>query len=126
MHTPRIQTLVIATIVLLALLTWSGFRPYDRMTWLLEVAPVLIALPILWATHRRFPLTTLLYVGIFVHALILMLGGAYTYARVPLGFWLADVFDLARNPYDRIGHLAQGFVPAIAAREILLRGVYLN
>lgn len=126
MSTPRTQTLVIATIALLGFLAWSGFRPYDRPTWLLEVAPVLIALPILWGTQRRFPLTTLLYVGIFVHALILMLGGAYTYARVPLGFWLADVFDLARNPYDRIGHLAQGFVPAIAAREILLRGGYVN
>ena len=87
----------------------------------MEVAPVLIAAPILVATYRRFPLTSLLYVLICVHALVLILGGAYTYARVPLGFWLQDLLELERNPYDRIGHFAQGFVPAIIAREILLR-----
>ncbi len=99
----------------------SGLRPYNRVTWLLEVFPIFIGVPILIATRRRFPLTPLLYVLIFIHALILMLGGHYTYARVPLGFWMQDLFDLSRNHYDRIGHFAQGFVPAILAREILLR-----
>lgn len=87
----------------------------------MEVSWVVIALPILIATHGRFPLTPLLYRLLFVHALILILGGYYTYARVPLGFWFADLFDLTRNHYDRLGHLAQGFVPAILAREILVR-----
>ena len=87
----------------------------------MEVAPVLIAAPILIATYRRFPLTGLLYSLIVLHALVLILGGAYTYARVPLGFWLQDLFALERNPYDRIGHFMQGFVPAMIAREILLR-----
>lgn len=99
----------------------SGWAPYDRATWLLEVFPVLIAAPLLLATRRRFPLTRLVYALIAGHALILILGGAYTYARVPLGFWLQDIFHFQRNPYDRIGHLAQGFVPALVAREILLR-----
>jgi putative membrane protein len=99
----------------------SAIRPTDRITWWLEVAPVLIAAPVLFATARRFPLTNLVYVLIAIHALILILGGHYTYAKVPLGFWLQDLFDMARNPYDRIGHFAQGFVPAMIAREILLR-----
>lgn len=99
----------------------SGVGPTDRLTWLMEVLPVVIAIPLLIATRRRFPLTPLLYRLIFLHGLILMLGGHYTYAQVPLGFWLQDAFDLSRNHYDRIGHLAQGFVPAILAREILLR-----
>jgi putative membrane protein len=90
-------------------------------TWMLEVFPIFIAVPILVATARRFPLTPLAYRLIFVHALILMAGGHYTYAKVPLGFWMEHVFHLARNNYDRIGHFAQGFVPAIVAREILLR-----
>jgi putative membrane protein len=90
-------------------------------TWLLEVAPIFIAVPILVATARRFPLTPLAYRLLFVHALILMLGGHYTYAKVPLGFWMQDALHLARNHYDRVGHFAQGFVPAIVAREILLR-----
>ena len=113
----------VATILLLAL---SGLRPYDRATWLLEVAPVLIALPLLWYTRSRFPLTRLLYACIFMHAIVLMVGGAYTYARVPLGFAIQDAFDLQRNPYDKIGHFAQGFVPALAAREVLLRGRYVR
>jgi putative membrane protein len=87
----------------------------------MEVAPVLIALPILWLTARRFPLTTLALVLIGLHGLVLMLGGAYTYARVPIGFMVQDGFDLARNPYDRFGHLMQGFVPAIVLRELLVR-----
>jgi putative membrane protein len=90
-------------------------------TWMLEVFPIFIAVPILIATARRFPLTPLAYRLIFVHALILMVGGHYTYAKVPLGFWMEHAFHLARNNYDRIGHFAQGFVPAIIAREILLR-----
>jgi putative membrane protein len=105
----------------LFVLAWSAVRPHDYFTWLLEVAPILIGAPILVATHRRFPLTPLLYRLIFVHAVILMVGGHYTYAEVPLGFWMQRAFGFARNHYDRIGHFAQGFVPAILAREILLR-----
>ncbi len=112
--------LLLAAVVALALAI-SAIGPNDRLTWWLEVAPVLIAAPLLFATARRFPLTGLLYVLIAIHALILILGGHYTYAKVPLGDWLQDLFDLARNPYDRIGHFAQGFVPAMIAREILLR-----
>ncbi|HEX7250649.1 MAG TPA: DUF2238 domain-containing protein [Burkholderiales bacterium] len=107
--------------VLLALVV-SGLRPYDRLTWFLEVAPILIAAPVLLATYRRFPLTDLLYVLIALHALVLILGGAYTYARVPLGAWAQAAFDLSRNPYDKLGHFMQGFVPFLVAREILLRG----
>lgn len=105
----------------LVALTISGIGPFDRLTWWLEVAPVVLVIPILWWTRKRFPLTRLLYTLIFAHALILLLGGHYTYARVPLGFWAQDLFDLSRNHYDRVGHLAQGFVPAMVAREILLR-----
>jgi len=105
----------------LALLAWSGLRPHDRLTWLLEVAPILMGVPVLIATRRRLPLTPLAYRLIFVHALILMTGGHYTYAEVPLGDWVKDALGLARNHYDRLGHFAQGFVPAILAREILLR-----
>jgi len=104
-----------------ASLAISGIHPYDRATWLLEVAPVLIGVPVLIATYRRFPLSPVLYRLILVHALILIVGGYYTYARVPLGFWIQDMVGLSRNHYDRIGHLAQGFIPAILAREILLR-----
>lgn len=110
----------------LAALIISGIAPYDRATWWMEVAPVLIALPILIATRRRFPLTDLLAVLIALHALVLILGGAYTYARVPFGFWLQDVLGTSRNPYDKIGHFMQGFVPALVAREILLRGAYVR
>ncbi len=99
----------------------SGVAPHDRLTWVLEVAPILIAAPILVATARRFPLTPLTYRLVFVHALILMLGGHYTYAEVPLGDWVADALGLLRNPYDRVGHFAQGFVPAVVVREILIR-----
>ena len=126
MYQQRTQSLVVASVLLLGLLALSGFRPYDRATWALEVAPVIIALPILWATFKRFPLTTLLYACILAHALVLMLGGAYTYARVPLGFQIAEVFGLHRNPYDKIGHFFQGFVPALVAREILIRGSYVK
>ena len=103
-----------------ALLIWSGIGPADRTTWILEVFPIFIAVPLLVATARRFPLTRLLYMLILLHAIILMLGGHYTYARVPLGFWMQDWFGLSRNPYDGIGHFAQGFVPAIAASDFEL------
>ena len=99
----------------------SAIRPHDYFTWLLEVVPILIGVPVLVATHRRFPLTPLAYRLLLVHAVILMVGGHYTYAEVPLGFWVRDALGLARNHYDRLGHFAQGFVPALLAREILLR-----
>ena len=111
-------SLLAVTAVLLAA---SAYHPYDPATWWMEVFPIFIAVPILAATYRRFPLTPLVYTLIFVHACILMLGGHYTYARVPLGFWMQDLFGFARNHYDRIGHLAQGFIPAVLAREILVR-----
>jgi putative membrane protein len=111
-------TLLVAGAILLAL---SAVHPYEMGTWWMEVFPIVVAVPILVATYRRFPLTPLVYTLIFVHACILMLGGHYTYARVPLGFWMQDLFDFSRNHYDRIGHLAQGFIPALIAREILLR-----
>ena len=110
--------LLVAALVLLALSRVGALEPG---TWILEVAPILIVAPILVLTARRFPLTPLVYRLLFVHALILMLGGHYTYAKVPLGFWAQDAFGLARNHYDRLGHLAQGFVPAMLAREVLLR-----
>jgi len=122
----RVAFLIFAVLVLMATLVLSGIHPYDRTTWVLEVFPVFLAVPVLWATYRRFPLTTLLYVCIFLHALVLMAGGAYTYARVPLGFHLADLLHLSRNPYDKIGHFFQGFVPALVAREILIRGQYVR
>lgn len=105
----------------LAVLAWSGIAPKDRFTWFLEVAPVLIAVPFLVATRARFTLTPLAYVLIAVHAVILMIGGHYTYAEMPLFNWLRDSLDLARNHYDRVGHIAQGFIPAIVAREVLIR-----
>jgi len=109
-----------------AALVVSGWRPYDRVTWLLEVLPTLVALPVLFLTRKTYPLSTLLYVLITLHALVLAGGGAYTYARVPLGFWTQEAFGLSRNPYDKLGHFVQGFVPALIAREILLRGGYVH
>jgi putative membrane protein len=108
-------------LVVAGALVVSGIAPYDRVTWWLEVAPVLVALPILLATRERFPLTPLLYAVICLHCLVLIAGGAYTYARVPLGFWVQDFFELARNPYDKLGHFMQGVTPALLAREIFLR-----
>ena len=105
----------------LVLLLVSGWQPYDRVTWLLEVAPVLLAAPLLLWTRRHYPLTPLLYALIALHMAILATGGAYSYARVPLGAWVQQAWDLARNPYDKLGHLAQGLVPALLAREILWR-----
>ena len=111
----------VLSVLTLAALFASGVNPYDRLTWVLETLPVMIALPLLLLTHPRFPLSPLVVRLLFVHGLILMLGGHYTYARVPVGFWVQDAFDLARNHYDRLGHLAQGFIPAMLAREILLK-----
>lgn len=120
------RLLLLLLVTTLTALVVSGWRPYDRVTWLLEVGPVLIALPILIVTRRNYALTTLLYLLIFTHALVLILGGAYTYARVPLGAWVQQAFDLSRNPYDKLGHFMQGFVPAIIAREILIRGGFVR
>ncbi|MDF3030615.1 MAG: rane protein [Moraxellaceae bacterium] len=106
---------------LVAFLLLTAIRPHDYPTWALEVAPVVIALPLLWLAGRRMPLTSLLLALIFLHALVLMVGGHYTYARVPAGFWVQDWFGWERNHYDRLGHFLQGFEPAILAREILLR-----
>lgn len=125
-YSPRQRTLIALCGVVAVALLVSGLRPFDRLTWLMEVLPVLVAAPVLFAARQRFPLTMLLYVLITVHALVLILGGAYTYARVPLGFWIQDWFALSRNPYDRIGHFMQGLVPALVAREILLRGAYVR
>lgn len=122
----REKILVLSGLLLIAVMTVSFANAHDRATWLLEVAPVLIALPLLVATYRRFPLTGLLYGLIFVHALVLIGGGTYTYARVPFGFWMQDMLELDRNPYDKIGHFMQGLVPALLSREILLRGSYVS
>ena len=112
-------------LLMVVALVLSGIRPYERVTWAMEVAPIFIAAPVLIATYRRFPLTDMLYIIIAVHALVLMFGGAYTYARVPLGDWLEHWLALERNPYDRIGHLMQGVTPALLAREIFIRGGYI-
>jgi putative membrane protein len=107
--------------ILSVVFTWSAIHPADRLTWVLEVAPVVIALPILVFTYRTFVFAPLVYALILVHALILLVGGHYTYAEVPFFNWLRDTYELSRNYYDRVGHFAQGFVPAMVAREILLR-----
>jgi putative membrane protein len=120
----RLRPALLAMVTLA--LVVSGIAPFDRATWIMEVAPVLIALPVLIATRRSFRLTTLLYCLIAAHMLVLIAGGAYSYARVPLGFWLQDLLGTGRNPYDRIGHFMQGLVPAMVAREILLRGSYVR
>lgn len=120
------RALALYSAALIALLAVSGYKPFDLATWVMEVVPVAVVLVLLWLTHQRFALTPLLYALIFVHAVVLMLGGHYSYARVPLGDWMRDWFHLARNPYDGIGHFAQGFIPAIAARELLLRRTKLE
>ncbi len=119
------RSLLLLTAAWLLGLLASFWIAGDRATWLMEVLPAVIALAVMWGTRRRLELTGLLYALIAIHGLILMLGGAYTYARVPLGFWMQDWFGFARNNYDKIGHFAQGFVPAIVAREILLRVFHL-
>lgn len=110
--------LLLLVIVLLAI---SGINPYERSTWWMETAPIFIAVPILVLSWERFPLTPLLYVLIALHAIILLTGGAYTYAKVPVGFWVQHTFDLSRNPYDKLGHFWQGLVPALVARELFIR-----
>ncbi|MFZ4573213.1 MAG: DUF2238 domain-containing protein, partial [Phycisphaerales bacterium] len=127
MHTASIQPpqsprLLLGLLVLVTgSLVWSGYRPYELHTWVLEVFPAAAAIVVLLATRRRFPLSMLAYVLIAVHAVVLIVGGHYTYARVPIGEWAREAFDLSRNHYDRLGHFVQGFVPAIAAREVLVR-----
>lgn len=115
------RVLAVVTAIWAVALIVSGIAPNDRLTWWLEVAPVLITLPLLLATRGAFPFTTLAYILICMHGLILIVGGTYTYAHVPAGFWVQEWLGLERNPYDRLGHLAQGFIPAIVAREILVR-----
>ncbi|MBP6533843.1 MAG: DUF2238 domain-containing protein [Arenimonas sp.] len=122
----QVRLLGMGSVLTLLLLALSGRQPYDRATWIMETLPVMLVLPVLWGTARRFPLSTLLYTGIFLHCAVLILGGAYTYARVPLGFELQDWLGLARNPYDKIGHFFQGLVPALAAREIFIRRRVVN
>lgn len=108
-------------IIFMSVLVWSGVHPHDYFTWGLEVAPALIGLTIIVLTRNTFELTPLAYWLILVHAIILMIGGHYTYAEVPLFNWLRDAWAMGRNNYDKVGHFAQGFVPAVVAREILLR-----
>jgi putative membrane protein len=120
MNSARKEPQILLGLVAAALVV-SRIGPYDPVTWFLEIVPILIIAPILIVTYRKFPLTPLLYRLLFVHALILILGGHYTYARVPVGYWFQDLLDLSRNHYDRLGHFAQGFIPAILVREILLR-----
>ncbi len=108
-------------LVFFAVLLWSAWRPHDYPIWWLEVSPALVALVILAVTRKSFPLTPLLYVLILMHAVILMIGGHYTYAEVPAGEWLRELTNGTRNNYDKLGHLAQGFIPAMVARELLLR-----
>lgn len=113
---------LVLLIIILAFWVWSGIAPHDtRLTWVLETFPVMIALPVMLLTYRKFPLTSLAYTLIAIHAMILMLGGHYSYAKVPLGFWMEDWFGWTRNNYDKIGHFMQGFVPAICVREIIVR-----
>jgi putative membrane protein len=113
---------LVLLIIVLAFWVWSGIAPHDtRLTWVLETFPFMIALPVMLLTYRKFPLTSLTYTLIAIHAMILMLGGHYSYAKVPLGFWMEDWFGWTRNNYDKIGHFMQGFAPAICVREIIVR-----
>ena len=109
-----------------AVLIWSGIDPADYTTWFLEVFPAIVGAAVLWYTRVSFPLTTLVYCLILVHCIILMIGGHYTYAEVPLFNWIQDTFDLSRNNYDKVGHFAQGFIPAIITREIVIRKNVFN
>ena len=113
---------MVLLIIVLVFWVWSGIRPHDtRLTWVLETLPFMIALPVMILTYRRFPLSDLTYTLIAIHAMILMLGGHYSYAKVPLGFWMEDWFGWTRNNYDKIGHIMQGFGPAIYVREVVVR-----
>ena len=120
MDSDKRKHLVLLGVGLVALAV-SAIRPFDWLTWVLEVAPALMGLAVILFVYRRFRLTTFVYTLILIHSLILFLGAHYSYAKVPLGFWVQDLFDLSRNHYDRVGHFAQGFFPAIYAREIFLR-----
>ncbi len=113
-------------IVFMTALIWSGVSPADRMTWGLEVFPAIVGGLVLWFTRERFPLTTWVYALILIHCIILMVGGHYTYAEVPIGDWMRDVFDGSRNNYDKLGHFAQGFVPVMIAREVVIRRNVFN
>jgi len=120
------RALYAGALLLLVMLIYTGLLTHNRGTWLMETLPVMIVVPLLLATWRRYPLSSLLYVLIFFHAIILIVGGMYTYAKVPIGFEVQHWLDLSRNPYDKLGHFFQGLVPALAAREILLRGNYVR
>jgi len=113
-------------LAVLAVLLWSGIAPHDRFTWFMEVFPVLIGLPVLVIWRKQLPFTALVYILLAIHACILMVGGKYTYAEVPLGEWMKAWFGFTRNNYDRIGHLAQGFIPALVFRELLLRNTAMK
>ncbi len=120
------HVLLVGSVVVAVALVVSGIAPFDRATWWMEVAPVLMVFPVLWLTRRNFEFTSLLYVLMCAHALVLILGGAYSYARVPIGFSMQEFFGLTRNPYDKVGHFMQGFVPAMVARELMLRHKWVN
>ena len=120
------RELLILCALLAGATAWSWVDPFDRITWWLESLPVFIGLPVLWLSRSRFPLTRLVYYFLFAHAALLLVGAHYTYARVPLGFWIQDWFDFSRNNYDRLGHIAQGFVPALVARELFIRRKIVN
>jgi putative membrane protein len=117
---------ILWTLTFMTVLVWSAIAPRDRFTWVLEVAPAMVGAVVLWATRRRFPLTPLAYALVLVHAIILMVGGHYTYAEVPLFDWIKEAFGHQRNNYDKLGHFAQGFVPAVIARELLIRLAVVN
>jgi putative membrane protein len=121
----RTQLIFLILAWLIGLLV-SGAFPHDRLTWFLEIFPVLIVSPILLATHKNFPLPRYIYLWIFFHGLVLMIGGHYTYAEVPIGFWVSDLLHLSRNHFDRLGHLLQGFVPALVVREVLIQKKVVN
>jgi putative membrane protein len=120
---PKLNKFQLNVLILLwiAALILTGASPHDRLTWLMEIFPVLIVIPILWLSHSRFPLPRYVYGWIFLHGLVLMIGGHYTYAEAPPGFWVRDFLGLTRNHFDRFGHLLQGFVPALVTREVLVR-----
>ncbi len=116
---------IVWIVIFMVVLIWSGISPKDGVTWGLEVFPAVLGGLVLWFTRDRFPLTTLVYVLILIHCVILMIGGHYTYAEVPLGDWVRDAFDGTRNNYDKLGHFVQGYIPALIARELMIRlGVF--
>jgi len=121
-HTRRLRLFHLAFLgFALLVFSWSAILPHDYFTWFLEVLPAIAGIGILIATYNRFRFTTLVYFLVMIHGVIVMVGGHYTYAEVPLGYWMKEVFHQTRNNYDKVGHFAQGFVPALIARELLLR-----